>query len=84
MLFMHSIICSWDCFVLSHYLDLDECTLNPRSCHQYANCSNTQGSFTCTCHVGYSGNGTYCEGEESKLEISFYSVEIFKQQDISV
>ena len=27
-----------------------------------ANCSNTKGSFYCTCHMGYSGDGVVCLG----------------------
>ncbi|KAL9972835.1 hypothetical protein ACROYT_G019215 [Oculina patagonica] len=30
------------------------------NCHFDANCSNTKGSFYCTCHVGYSGDGVTC------------------------
>ena len=33
------------------------------NCHADANCSNTKGSFHCTCLNGYSGNGVDCVGE---------------------
>ena len=44
--------------------DVNECE-DPggNDCHQNANCSDTIGSYTCTCMLGYSGNGTYCEGK---------------------
>lgn len=34
--------------------DINECLQNP--CHPTAKCSNTQGSFTCTCEHGRVGN----------------------------
>ena len=46
--------------------DIGECNGNP--CHVNADCTNTVGGFTCTCKVGYTGNGlTACNGELSGL-----------------
>ena len=42
--------------------DIDECTTNKHDCHLYATCSNTGGSFTCSCNQGYSGDGKQCDG----------------------
>ena len=36
--------------------DIDEC-MNATTCHKDAYCNNTKGSFNCTCHPGYSGDG---------------------------
>jgi len=33
-------------------------------CDGNAACNNTEGSFACTCNIGYTGNGTYCAGEK--------------------
>ena len=37
-------------------------------CHDDANCTNTKGSFYCTCHTGYSGDGVICSGNRSYLK----------------
>ena len=43
-------------------LDLDECSLGTHNCDSNAACTNTVGSFTCACNVGYTGPGTTCTG----------------------
>ncbi len=43
--------------------DIDECTdSNLNNCDRNATCINTEGSFTCACNEGYSGNGVICKG----------------------
>ena len=47
-------------FPLSQYfmfltLDINECLNNP--CHEYANCTDSHGSFDCDCYDGFSGDG---------------------------
>ena len=41
-------------------IDINECDTSP--CSSDATCSNTAGSFQCTCNNGYSGNGITCTG----------------------
>ena len=48
--------------VLTFSKDINECLRNTHSCHDNATCTNTEGSFYCTCNVGYSGTGTFCTG----------------------
>ena len=43
-------------------IDINECTLGTHNCHTSATCTNIPGSFNCTCKIGYSGNGTFCQG----------------------
>ena len=40
--------------------DIDECALID-SCHENATCSNSYGNYTCSCNVGYYGNGISCK-----------------------
>ena len=46
--FDHSLAC----------VDTDECRANP--CDKNADCTNNQGSFSCSCRTGFVGNGTSC------------------------
>ena len=53
---------SWcDCSFFN--VDIDECVVETDNCHPDANCTNTKGSFYCTCHTGYSGDGVTCVGK---------------------
>ncbi|CAH3196204.1 unnamed protein product, partial [Porites evermanni] len=40
--------------------DFDECGGNNNHCHQNAICTNTIGSYSCRCSVGYTGDGLLC------------------------
>ena len=44
-------------------LDNNECTLGTDNCHDDATCTNTYGSFYCTCNTGFTGNGVNCSGK---------------------
>ncbi|XP_028410393.1 adhesion G protein-coupled receptor E1-like [Dendronephthya gigantea] len=41
--------------------DENECALETHRCDSHATCSNTIGTYTCTCNRGFNGNGTVCE-----------------------
>jgi hypothetical protein len=43
------------------HLDVNECLSNS-TCDADATCNNTEGSYTCTCDSGYSGDGFSCDG----------------------
>ena len=52
--------------------DIDECSEGTHNCDQI--CTNTVGSFTCSCNSGYKllGNGKSCRGTFSKHYFSHY------------
>ena len=47
---------------LPYYLDINECEADNGNCSQI--CVNTEGSFECSCRVGYvlGSDGTSCSG----------------------
>ena len=50
-------------------VDINECQMDDDNCHENAQCNNTEGSFTCFCNPGYTGNGVICT---SKWQLLFY------------
>ena len=49
-------------------------------CDTNANCSNTYGSYLCTCVDGYTGNGSQCNGERvSWIEVTLFEVDLSLQ-----
>ena len=45
------------------FSDIDECTSGDNNCDANAQCENIDGSFTCICNAGYSGDGVNCHGK---------------------
>ena len=42
---------------------MNECEAGTNHCDEMnADCTNTDGSYTCSCSPGYSGDGTSCVG----------------------
>lgn len=44
--------------------DADECADGTHNCDANATCTNTEGSFSCACDSGYSGDGTTCTDDD--------------------
>ena len=44
-------------------IDIDECATDSDNCHTNADCTNTEGGFTCTCQSLYYGDGISCSGK---------------------
>jgi len=43
-------------------IDIDECARGLAGCDVNANCADNEGSFECTCSLGYTGSGQECSG----------------------
>ena len=49
--------------LLTHSPDVNECAGNVSVCDEHANCTDSEGSFLCTCNTGFSGDGYNCSSE---------------------
>lgn len=45
--------------------DIDECASGVHDCHSSASCTNTVGSFTCSCNHPFTGDGKTCRHSAS-------------------
>ena len=51
-------------FALSVLTDIEECESELHACNCKANCTDTDGSFNCTCREGFEVNGFNCTGTQ--------------------
>ena len=58
---------------LSGSADINECELEIHICHSEANCTDTDGSFNCTCREGFEGDGFNCAGIKHILHNSHHA-----------
>ena len=50
------------CFSFSITSDIDECSAESSPCDENADCTNSDGSYFCTCKQGFDGDGVNCKG----------------------
>ena len=64
--------------------DIDECAEGRDNCHGESNstCTDTDGSFICTCVEGFDGNGTFCEGTQTATVLHVYGM--FKSPHLDI
>ena len=56
------------------YLDTISCGIDD-GCHENSTCTDGNGSYTCVCQNGFTGDGFNCTGEKKKiagLKIYYY------------
>ena len=53
-------------YFCAFYVDVNECVTRAfpkdRECDEYADCTNTVGSYYCACRPGFTGDGFFCKG----------------------
>lgn len=49
-------------FFIFYFTEINECALDTDNCNENAACTNTPGSFNCTCNPGFTGDGVTCDG----------------------
>ena len=57
----------WSLHALTQFIqpaDINECELELHICHSNANCTDSIGSFKCTCGKGFEGDGYTCTGKQ--------------------
>ncbi|CAB4040547.1 neurogenic locus notch homolog 1-like, partial, partial [Paramuricea clavata] len=61
-----------NCIILVYEfkIHINECLENTHDCDKNTTCTNTEGSFNCSCKNGYRGNGTLCKDKNECLENS--------------
>ena len=57
--------------------DINECGVGIDNCHPNATCTDTVGSFECSCNSGLTGNGVNCLGEFITVHDAFSQYAFF-------
>ena len=68
-------------YVISDFLAIDECATNTHNCHRDAICKDLTPLFTCTCKLGYQGDGKNCTG---KYHFYFATLFYLRNKDLKI
>ena len=49
-------------------VDINECQSGSHTCDENAECNNTIGNYSCSCQLGYTGDGETCMSELTSPE----------------
>ena len=64
--------------------DINECgSIDLNNCDENAQCTNTDGSYTCSCNTGYVGDGVSCTSKLATTLLAIlcmYLIPLFKLQ----
>ena len=55
---------------MSFISDIDECSGDSSPCDENADCTNSDGSYSCTCKQGFDGDGDSCKGITLEIKVS--------------
>ena len=58
-------------FIFSITTDIDECSADSNPCDVNADCTNSDGSYSCTCKQGFTGDGATCQGFQNVPKTHF-------------
>ena len=62
----------------SFKLDVDECSEESDPCDENADCINNDGSYSCTCKQGFTGDGVSCSGMLYSILFYFYKLPLYR------
>eukprot|EP00795_Rhopilema_esculentum_P000157 gene157-9775_t len=68
----------------TNFPDIDECAVGLHNCHNNAACQNLDGNFSCSCIMGYSGDGVNCSGTQRVILTSALVERTFAMQMVYV
>lgn len=74
------------CFAyqLGLFSDINECSAASSDCDVNAYCQNTQGSYSCSCKAGFTGDGKACTAGKRSIKLEFGEGLELSREDIRI